>query len=491
MKSRQRNIIVALMVFALSGLIAFQVYWIKNALQLSQTQFERNVRESLVQVAGQLEEQEAMRLTQNTFVYFKRQPGTEDIETEHKTGVWVDSSPRQQTNFGFRVERDSVIILASPDGKKIEERIRNKVQLVDVAAQRIFTRGNLDITKRLNDDQIDSLLQQALNEKGISIEYNFGVIEDDTSGNDRIVINHIANNDTEVLESKFRASLFPNDIQGPNHFLAVYFPNQSDYVLREIGMTLFASIIFIGIILGSFVYTMKIIGKQKQLSRIKTDFINNMTHEFKTPIATISLAAEVLSETGMQDNIEARKKYIGVIRDENDRLARQVERVLESSMLENNELLLDRELTNVHDLIKGCIDTFQAVNTEFDFEARLDAINDRIMADTHHMENVMNNLLDNAVKYSDTSRKIVVATRNSGENIQITVTDFGIGMEAARQKLIFDNFYRIPTGNLHDVKGFGLGLSYVRRLVELHEGSVTVRSAPGKGSEFTLSLPNA
>jgi len=481
--------VVGLMIFALSGLIAFQVYWINNALELSKTQFIRNVQESLVEVAGQLEKQEAMDLTRNTMVYFS-QESERNGQKESSARVWVNSAP-PGSGVRYRFESDSVIFMTRPNGKKTEERIRNKVELLDVAVHRIFTRGDLDITKRLSAQKIDSLLQNAFNEKGISTAFSYGVIENGKSGSRKVVLASSRESDGEVLTSEFRASLFPNDIQGSDHFLAVYFPNQSAYVLKQIGMTLFASIVFIVIILGSFIYTMRVIGKQKKLSQIKSDFINNMTHEFKTPIATISLATQVLAESGMQENSEARNKYISVIRDENERLARHVERVLESSLLENNEIILDRERTSIHHLLDDCMKTFHSVNSEFEFNAHFNAVNDMVNADVHHMINVMNNLLDNAVKYSAESREVVVETTNEKDQVRISVKDFGIGMEANRIKHIFDHFYRIPTGNLHDVKGFGLGLSYVKRLIDMHGGDISVRSAPGKGSEFIITLPNA
>jgi two-component system phosphate regulon sensor histidine kinase PhoR len=303
------------------------------------------------------------------------------------------------------------------------------------------------------------------------------------------VLTDASDKTAEVLDSRYRASLFPNDIDGPDHFLAVYFPHQSTYILREIATTLIASLIFIGIILGSFIYTMKVIGRQKKLSDIKTDFINNMTHELKTPIATISLATQVLSEKDIGNDHESRNKYLRVIRDENDRLAQQVERVLQSSLMENNELALRMERESMHVLLTEILSTFKTMNSDCLIERNLEAAEDTIVMDVHHMQNVINNLLDNARKYSSPGCSIQVRTWNEDDSLKISVADNGIGMEAKQLQHIFDSFYRIPTGNRHDVKGFGLGLSYVKRIVDLHAGSVYVKSTPGKGSEFTIILP--
>ena len=503
MTTRQRNFIVGLMVIALTGLIAFQVYWINNALALSETQFERNVQESLVQIADRLEEQEAVQLAQNTFVYFSKdgstyQNSTIQLRRKPATGISVSadsdtkvisSDKNDESRFAYTIQSDSVIFIGPATGEESKQRIRNRVELLDVAVHRIFTAEQKDIKKRIQTDHLDSLLHATFSEKGIGTTYKYGIIETGSSGKDELVLTDASGQSAKVLDSRYRASLFPNDIDGPGHFLAVYFPNQSAYILREIGMTLIASLVFIGIILGSFIYTMKVIGRQKKLSDIKTDFINNMTHELKTPIATISLATQVLSEKDIGNDQESRNKYLRVIRDENDRLAQQVERVLQSSLMENNELALKMERESMHVLLSGVLATFKTMNGDCLISGKLEAAEDTIIMDVHHMQNVINNLLDNARKYSSAGCSIKVRTWNEENSLKISVTDNGIGMEARQLQHIFDSFYRIPTGNLHDVKGFGLGLSYVKRIVDLHNGTVVVKSSPGKGSEFTIILP--
>ena len=476
------------MVFALSGLIAFQAYWINNALELSKTQFSRNVRESLVQVADRLEEQEAMRLTQNTFVFYSQVSDSGKINVQRHAGV----KNLAQTNgtFEFDAEKDTLLFLSSTvEGSKLKK----KVELIDVAVQRFITTEQKDIRDRVKEEQLDSLLSTALSENGISTSYVYGIIERPDkiteSDTEKIILASRAQSPPDVLNSEFRATLFPNDIQGTNHFLAVYFPNQSAYVLRQIAMTLAASILFIGIILGSFIYTMKVIGRQKKLSEMKSDFINNMTHEFKTPIATISLATQVLSEPDVNNKADARQKYINVIRDENERLSRQVERVLETARMAGNESFLVRRHISLNDLVRESADTFAAVNP-VDLNLSLKAEPDKIDADEHHIRNVINNLLENAVKYSADACRVEISTLNKAGRLELSVKDHGIGIAASDLSHIFDSFYRVPTGNRHDVKGFGLGLSYVKHIVELHGGVITVNSRPGSGSEFIISLPN-
>ncbi len=492
MKTRQRNIIVVLMVVALTGLIAFQVYWINNALALSETQFERNVQESLVQIADRLEEQEAISLAQNTFVYFTR-----DGSTYHNSTVEVRSNPGavaiadpNDTKLAYTINSDSVIFMGTPPKEESKQRIRKRVEMLDVAVHRIFTTKGEDIRERIKKENLDSLLHASFAEKGIDAPFNYGVIESSSTGKEKLVITDVAEESADVLDSRYRASLFPNDIDGPGHSLAVYFPNQSAYILREIGTTLIASLVFIAIISGSFVYTMRVIGRQKKLSDIKTDFINNMTHELKTPIATISLATEVLSEKEIEDNRESRQKYLAVIRDENNRLAQQVERVLQSSLMENNELILNKDRESFHVLLNEVLSTFRTINENCLLTSKPEAAEDTLVMDVHHMKNVLNNLLDNALKYSSPDCSILIKTWNEGNTFHVSVQDNGIGMDGRQLQYIFDSFYRIPTGNRHDVKGFGLGLSYVKRIVELHDGSITVHSTPGKGSEFIITLPN-
>lgn len=482
------------MTLALGGIIAFQVYWIDTAMAQNQVQFERNVRETLVQVAQRLEESEATRATAQTFVFFSDEPGGANtniiFSPDHNAEVRVESieGTRAVGQANTFVIRADSIAIAPNSQTVVKQRLEKRAKMVDVAISKILRDENIVITERVDRMELDSLLGKSLEEKGIDLQYEYGILDSD-SDNLKVVVSNVDAPSEKVITSAYQASLFPNDIDGSSHLLSLYFPGQSAYLLRQAGASLLAGLICIGIILGCFIYTLKIISKQKKLSQIKNDFINNMTHELKTPIATISLATEVLSEGEVIGNRSAIAKYVGVIKDENSRLSHQVERVLQSALLENNELEINTEEIGLHALIGDILETFGSVNPQVDLRINLNAAQDKVAGDIHHLTNVFNNLLDNAVKYSDADCSINVFTRNESNFIQIHVQDNGIGMEAGQIKFIFDSFYRISTGNLHDVKGFGLGLSYVQHIVDLHGGDIQVESQPGKGSEFIISIP--
>jgi two-component system phosphate regulon sensor histidine kinase PhoR len=273
--------------------------------------------------------------------------------------------------------------------------------------------------------------------------------------------------------------------------LAVLFPEQQKQIFVELGGWLLFSALFLLTVFVSFIYTITTIIKQKKLSEMKNDFINNMTHEFKTPLSTVSLASEVLLNGNSSSSVERVKKYAGVIYDENLRLQNQVERVLQIAQVERDELNLSITLINMHELIKSSVHNLCLENCEkevaisYEFNATRYTIN----GDKLHLTNVITNLVDNAIKYSGSNPEIVIATRSTNTGIEIDIKDNGVGMTPETQKQIFDKFYRLPTGNLHNVKGFGLGLYYVKSMLEAHNGSIHVKSEINKGSTFTLFFP--
>jgi len=271
----------------------------------------------------------------------------------------------------------------------------------------------------------------------------------------------------------------------------VLFPGRNKFLYGELGWILGASGILILILIITFYYSIKTILVQKKLSVVKNDFINNMTHELKTPISTIGLATEMLSDDSISTTDKQRKGYIAMIRDENKRLGTLVESVLQSAVIERGELTLKPEKLEVNELI-------QEVATNFEIQVnqrggkvnlKLNAAFDFVNGDKVHLSNVIFNLLDNANKYSFDTPDITISTGNTTDKIIISITDKGIGISKDNQKKIFERLYRIPTGNVHNVKGFGLGLSYVKAVIEKHTGEVDLTSEPGKGSTFTISLP--
>jgi two-component system phosphate regulon sensor histidine kinase PhoR len=254
---------------------------------------------------------------------------------------------------------------------------------------------------------------------------------------------------------------------------------------------LLISVVFIGIIIGAFYYTIRTILQQKKISEIKNDFINNMTHELKTPISTISLACEMLSDKDVSATDGQRQNYIRMINDENKRLGTLVENVLQNAVIERGELKLKRDLLHVHGLLHDSIESFkiQVEKRGGTIKFQPQATDDLVNADRVHLSNVIYNLLDNANKYTTEIPFIEVVTTQVSDHIIVKITDNGMGISKENQKRIFDKLYRVPSGNLHDIKGFGLGLSYVKAIVDLHGGEIGVESSPGKGSTFKFLIP--
>ncbi len=273
--------------------------------------------------------------------------------------------------------------------------------------------------------------------------------------------------------------------------LEVYFPSRKKEVLIEMSAWLIMTGIFILIVIFSFLYIINTIIRQKKLSEIKNDFINNMTHEFKTPISTISLASEVLLHTNTESSIERIKKYAKIIYDENTRMRAQVERVLQVARLDKDEFSLCKSEFDLHQLVRDTVQNlcFEKCEEETTVNYHLDADQHNLNADEMHITNVVVNLVDNAIKYSNGGKRINISTQNKNGGIKLSIEDNGVGMSADSTRHIFDKFYRVPTGNIHNVKGFGLGLYYVKNMVTAHGGNVEVHSELNKGSRFDIYLP--
>jgi two-component system phosphate regulon sensor histidine kinase PhoR len=292
-------------------------------------------------------------------------------------------------------------------------------------------------------------------------------------------------------ENTYKAVLFSKDMVRDAGFLLVTFPKKNSLILKNMDSILMSSGALLLILAGSFGYTIISILRQKKVSEMKTDFINNMTHEFKTPVATIMIASEALRDPEINDNKARVNKLANIIYDENVRLGNHIERVLNIAKIEKNDLKIEQKLLDAHDLISNVIDSMslQLQKRESDLSLQLNANHINILGDELHLSNVIFNLVDNAIKYSEENPKITITTENYQKQLIIKVADEGIGMNRDEQKKIFEQFYRVPTGNLHDVKGFGLGLSYVNNMVNRMKGTISVNSEKDKGSVFEIKFP--
>ncbi len=354
------------------------------------------------------------------------------------------------------------------------------------------------VIQRFTKDQIKAILRESLKKhhlEGIAFEFavfqngsdnsiqseHFRDLYDDSLRNTRFVV---------PLESPNSPALA--SLPSPPEFLMVFVPGQDAIVLKEISTILITTVLFTLIIIAAFYITVRALLRQKKLSEIKSDFINNMTHEFKTPLATISLAVDSLGNEKVRHNPEKAQFFIQIIKEENQRMNKQVETILQASLLERSDLKLNLQKTAAHRLITQVINNIhlQVENRGGQLDVALDAAKDVILADEVHFTNIINNLLDNAIKYSkEQGMHISLSTQNKRNLFEIKITDNGIGMSRDTQVRIFEKFYRAHTGNVHNVKGFGLGLSYVKSIVQAHKGSIRVDSKLGQGSTFTISLP--
>ncbi|NJO01789.1 MAG: HAMP domain-containing histidine kinase, partial [Bacteroidia bacterium] len=371
-------------------------------------------------------------------------------------------------------------------------RIRSKSDVVAYVMDELRNL-NKNIEERLNEKLLRSLLKRELENRGIYIDYTF-VVENRRSPQQEPVYLFSARKmpSTEVLSSDFQVNLFPTDIFGHQNILHVYFPHQEAYILKNMWWMFGSSLLFIGLVVYCFAQAVSTIIRQKKISEITNDFINNMTHELKTPISTVSLACEAIQDPDIRQLPRQVDRYLNIIKEENERLGNQVERVLQIAVLDRGDFKLKINSIDLHEIIAKAIRNIviQIENRDGFIQMDLAAPNPVIEADEVHISNVIYNLVDNANKYSPEAPEISIHTRNVPQGAEIEISDRGQGMSKDTINKIFDKFYRIPTGNIHNVKGFGLGLSYVKTMVEAHGGHISVRSELLKGSVFTLFLPS-
>ena len=340
-----------------------------------------------------------------------------------------------------------------------------------------------DVRERVNEKLLDSLLIAAFRQKGIEENFRYAVAGKDKS----LVIGTKADLD----KASFSMDLFPSDPVPSGSKLSVYFPRRSSFVFHRDWPMFASSGALTLIVVFCFGYVVSSLFKQKKLSEMKNDFINNMTHEFKTPVSTISLVCEALQEKAVSEDREKVSRLVKIVSDENRRLAEQVEKVLQTAIIERNDYALKFSDIHINELLKECTDkiSVQVQRKGGHIEFIPDPKETVVRADRMHLMNVVINLLDNANKYSPEAPKITLSVCSTEKMLMIETKDEGMGMDKDLQRKVFDKFYRVPTGNRHDIKGFGLGLSYVKRIAELHGGSVHVKSELGKGSVFEVRIP--
>ncbi|MDB5142762.1 MAG: histidine kinase [Mucilaginibacter sp.] len=354
-----------------------------------------------------------------------------------------------------------------------------------------YQRSNEPLKKRLNPFWIDSLLRFELHNKGIFLPFNYSV---STFNSDSLIFTSATYTDdakeTVIPANTYQVSIFSKEVINDPGKIRISFPQKNSLILTKMTASMATSGALLFVLIVCFGYTIFSILRQKKISEMKMDFINNMTHEFKTPVSTIMIASEALKDKEIVEDKSRVARLANIIFEENQRLGNHIERVLNIARIEKNDLKLDIRELDVNEMVTTVLDSMSLKLQKYNVIANLNLNAERaiIEADELHFSNVLYNLIDNAIKYSPDVPEITISTFNKNDEVVIRVADKGIGMNRDQQTKIFEQFYRIPTGNLHDVKGFGLGLSYVNTIVKRLNGTISVKSEKEKGSEFELKF---
>lgn len=448
------------------------------------TQFDRGVKQGLYQTCRILEEEEALSYINKAL----------QKEGKNQFDKWSVGTTQIQVSTSLK---SHAIVVPSPNvahdlhNKMKQKYVRQKVVMSDVAMRWLKEAPELPIEERINTEHVEQLLQKELTNMGIETPFYMTLIN---YQGERVY--ESANFDTtHVRYDYYSQILFPNDYNPKMNLMRVYFPQRDQYIFQSMYKSALTSVVMSIILFLTFVSTIYLLIRQHRVAEIKTDFMNNMTHEFKTPISSISLASQMLNDENIVKSPELMKRISRTIGDETKRLSFQVEKVLQISLLENEKAIMKFKDVNINDLIEGVVDNFKIKVKSKGGSIKADLKAEECMAtvDELHFTNVIFNLLDNAVKYAkqDEPLHLVVRTRNNDEKSQliIKIEDNGIGISKEHLKKIFDKFHRVPTGNVHNVKGFGLGLAYVKKMVQKHNGVIKAESELGVGTIFTIIIP--
>jgi two-component system, OmpR family, phosphate regulon sensor histidine kinase PhoR len=506
--NRQRIILIILLVtVALVTLVAIQLYWINSAIKVEESHFQRRVNEAANNIANKLQKMELARdfslrqrsdqimrsLDSLSYVYYSqmlndslnpsgyswsRQYEQVDVfrddhwETvrQHDTVNYSEGAPPSETG-------------------SIESSYKQQTEMLsELFEEMINSRNPYRSHERYEKASLDSIIGAELAHRGLHTDYEFGIF---SSAQNRLLVEKTGNYTQALLDEGFVYPLAPGNLFSGSDYLVLFFPKQMRFMLVQLTGMLFVSIIIVLILIGAFYYAIHTIIQQKKLSLMKTDFINNMTHEFKTPISTVALACEALSDKDIQKSDGLYKNYISIISEENRRLGVMAEKILQTAILEKGDLKLRPELFDLHEIIRDVVKTMsiQVEIRDGQINTDLQATQSKVRADKIHITNIITNLLDNANKYTPSKPRVVVSTSNVENGIVISIADNGVGISKSNQKKVFEKLYRVPTGNIHNVKGYGLGLSYVKFIVDKHKGSVSVESEQGQGTKFRIFLP--
>lgn len=537
MKLRTMVPVVSLIVIALAGLILLQVYLLDNAFALKEQAFRQNVGAALGAAALRLQAGETLSRVQRYDLRsgapllrkLKREvapsstvrvnggslssgvdsPYTVHIRVIDSEGFdtllagtqpppgnhahSLDAALSKRRGYSYRFFTDSVSTVVRVGEGNSEETVhpaatdRDRLFVVSTVYDDLFSERN-GIERKINPVLLDSVLKGSMRDAGIPLAFAYGIL---SPRRDSVLMANPASAATALRSAEYHVPLFHLAFGPPQRELAVFFTGRDAYLFGQLWPALLASVLFIVIIAWCFGYTVRTIMRQQRLAGHMVEFINNMTHEFKTPIATVTLASEAIARPDVIRNSSRVRKYNGMIAEETLRMKEQVDRILQMAVIEEGDYELSLSDVDMHSVIRTAVD-----NAALHVESRggriicaLGAERHTVRGDKVHLVNIVHNLLDNASKYSPGAPEIHVNTANVGTWLVVRVSDRGIGIAPEHIGRVFDKYYRVPTGNIHDVKGFGLGLSYVRLLVEAHGGTITLGSREGEGTEVELRFP--
>lgn len=486
-------LLIIVMVLAFSGLLYMQVNYVSVVYKSRNDQFNEAVRKSLSSVNRDIERDEVRRLMEEnadlSMVYKDDQISSANpqINIDPK-GFKLDQLPTDPFKSAQNQNRDRFL----ETSRLLQSQLSGKIvylreMIVELALDMLMNSTETPFYDRVSQKQLESYLSTYLNDNGVTLHYVYEVV--DRNGHVYFSSGKIPDNDAAGV---YTQALFLNDNPSKLHFLKVYFPDKRQYISSNIDFVL-PSIIFTAILFLIFVFTIFIIFRQKKLAELKTDFINNMTHELKTPVSTIILGSQMLRDSGFEKSPKVFNQILTSISDEGNRLNFLIEKVLQMSLFDREKVVFKMKEIDIQEIIISVVNTFSIKAETYggSVDIDLDAENTSIYADEMHITNVLFNLLENAIKYrrEEVPPHLVVGTYNEGQNLCIYIQDNGIGIKKEYLKKVFDRFFRVPTGNVHDVKGFGLGLAYVSKIVHDHGGSIRAESELGKGTKFIINLP--
>ena len=508
-------LLALVMIFAFTGLLYLQVNYVIIILKKSSEQFNETVKRSLHQVSKNLEldetrkylEEDILR-NENSFLY-QNAPNAQSLgeiisQEKYQYQITDSNGSIQQIELNSysskkieplsalskRQSSNSIVNASRDIQKTLRDRYNYETGLIEEVILNIVYTSNLKpIEERVDFKKLNNYLKTEFINNGLNLPYIFSVINKD--GN--VVYQSGEMKKQPIASDVITQVLFPNDPPSKQNYLKVYFPTKGDYISSSVTF-LVPSVIFSLLLLITFTFTIYIVFRQKKLSEMKNDFINNMTHELKTPVSTISLAAQMLKDSDITKSPDVFKHISGVINDETKRLGFLVEKVLQMSLFERQKAALKLKEVDANDLVANVANTFTLKVEKYGgtIDIDLQAEDSTIYVDEMHITNVLFNLLDNAVKYRRPEVPLTLMTRTWNENgkLLISIEDNGIGIKKEYLKKVFDRFFRVPTGNVHDVKGFGLGLAYVRKIVEDHSGTIRAENGSGNvGTKFIITLP--